>query len=79
MNLELVKDIYNLHIKGFEGLDFNVIRKNNYEITYNENKMCKAKNISTAYLQTEQGFYPNKMYKKFGFEDLCVVYYYLKR
>ena len=37
MDLKLIKDIYNLHIKGFEGLDFNVICKNNYEITYNEN------------------------------------------
>ena len=40
--------------------------------------MCKAKNIGIAYLQTELGFYPNELYKKFGFEDLCVVYYYLK-
>lgn len=37
MNLNLVKDIYNLHIKAFEGLDFDVIRKENYEITYNKN------------------------------------------
>lgn len=37
MDIELVKDIYNLHIKGFEGLDFNVIRKDNYEVTYNQN------------------------------------------
>ena len=196
MDLELIKDIYNLHIKGFEGLDFNVIRKDNYEITYNKNikdcysnfisnfdvrdkqefeiiineadknfskinrttaiylipfmkelydnrakyfetdkyelisteawqiyndfsklddintncnlnkiygiyslaikkeyrskgigkevlkqqlQMCKSKNIDIAYLQTELGFYPNKMYKKFGFEDLCVVYYYLRK
>lgn len=34
MDLELVKAIYNLHIKAFEGLDFNVIRENNYEIIY---------------------------------------------
>ncbi len=37
MDLKLIKDIYNLHIKGFEGLDFNVIHKDNYELTYNEN------------------------------------------
>lgn len=37
MDIKLVKDIYNLHIKGFEGLDFNVIRKINYELTYNPN------------------------------------------
>ena len=42
-------------------------------------KICSQKNINVAYLQTELGFYPNKMYKKFGFKDLCVVYYYLKK
>ena len=49
------------------------------EVLKQQLKMCKAKNIDIAYLQTELGFYPNKMYKKFGFEDLCVVYYYLKK
>lgn len=37
MDIELVKDIYNLHIKGFEGLDFNVMHKDNYEIVYSKN------------------------------------------
>ena len=37
MNIELVKDIYELHIKGFEGLDFNIICNKNYEIAYNKN------------------------------------------
>lgn len=37
MDLNLIKDIYNLHIKGFEGLDFNVINNDNYEIAYNKN------------------------------------------
>ena len=36
-DFKLIKDIYNLHIKGFEGLDFEVIRKNGYEISYNKN------------------------------------------
>lgn len=49
------------------------------EVLKQQLQMCKSKNIEIAYLQTEQGFYPNKMYKKFGFEDLCVVYYYLKK
>lgn len=49
------------------------------EVLKQQLQMCKSKNIDTAYLQTELDFYPNKMYKKFGFEDLCVVYYYLKK
>ena len=42
-------------------------------------QMCKNKGIPVAFLQTEEGFYPNKMYKKFGFKDLCTIYYYLKK
>lgn len=49
------------------------------EVLKQQLQMCKSKNIDIAYLQTELGFYPNKMYKKFGFEDLCAVYYYLKK
>ena len=49
------------------------------EVLKQQLQMCKSKNISTAYLQTEQGYYPNKMYEKLGFKDLCVVYYYLKK
>ena len=30
--LELIKDIYNLHIKGFEGFDFNATSKDKYEL-----------------------------------------------
>lgn len=37
MNLELIKDIYDLHIKGFDELNFNVIKNDNYEISYNNN------------------------------------------
>ena len=49
------------------------------EVLKQQLQMCKSKSIDIAYLQTELGFYPNKMYKKFGFKDLCVVYYYLKK
>ncbi len=57
MDIELVKDIYNLHIKGFEGLDFNVIRKDNYEITYNQNiKDCYSNFISNFDVGDKQEF-----------------------
>lgn len=49
------------------------------EVLRQQLQMCKSRNINVAYLQTEQGFYPSKMYKKFGFKDLCVAYYYLKK
>ena len=68
-----VYGIYSLAIKKeyrSKGIGKEVLKK--------QLQMCKSKNIDTAYLQTELGFYPNKMYKKFGFKDLCIVYYYLK-
>lgn len=49
------------------------------EILKKQLEMCKDKNIKIAYLQTEQDFYPAKMYRKLGFKDLCEVYYYLKK
>lgn len=57
MNLKLIKDIYNLHIKGFEGLDFNVIHKDNYELTYNENiKDCYSNFISNFDVTNKDDF-----------------------
>ena len=57
MDIELVKDIYNLHIKVFEGLDFNVIRKDNYEVTYNQNiKDCYSNFISNFDVSDKQKF-----------------------
>ncbi len=49
------------------------------EVLKKQLEMCKNKNIKVAYLQTEQDFYPAKMYRKLGFKDLCEVYYYLKK
>ena len=48
------------------------------EVLKQQLEICKSKNINTVYLQTEEGFYPYEMYKKFGFKDLCMVYYYSK-
>ena len=60
MDIELIKDIYNLHIKGFEGLDFDVIRKNNYEITYNKNIMdCYSNFISNFDVKNQKEFEKN--------------------
>ena len=57
MNLKLIKDIYNMDIKGFEGLDFKVINKNNYEITYNENiKDCYSNFISNFDVNNKEDF-----------------------
>ena len=49
------------------------------EVLKKQLEMCRNKNIKVAYLQTEQDFYPAKMFRKLGFKDLCEVYYYLKK
>ena len=76
------QSVYNNKIYGIYSLAIKKEYRNKgigKEVLKQQLQMCKSKNINTAYLQTEQGFYPNKIYKKFGFEDLCVVYYYLKK
>lgn len=76
------QSVYNDKIYGIYSLAVKKDYRNKgigKEVLKQQLQMCKAKNINTAYLQTEQGFYPNKMYKKFGFKDLCVSYYYLKK
>lgn len=76
------QSVYNHKIYGIYSLAIKEAYRNKgigKEVLKQQLQMCKSKNISIAYLQTEQGFYPHKMYQKFGFEDLCVAYYYLKK
>ena len=40
---------------------------------------CKELNMKMAFLQTEKGFYPEAMYKKMGFKEICTDYYYQKK
>lgn len=41
-------------------------------------KICNKKNKKMAFLQTEEGYYPAKLYRKIGFKDICTAYYYIK-
>ncbi len=41
--------------------------------------MCKKLNKKVALLQTEKGFYPEKIYIKMGFKEICTDYYYQKK
>lgn len=47
MDLKLIKNIYNLHIKCLEELDFNIIHNHNHEIIYSKHiKDCYSNFIS---------------------------------
>lgn len=75
------QSVYNSKIYGIYSLAIQKEYRNKgigKEVLKQQLQMCKSRNINTAYLQTELGFYPNRMYKKFGFKDLCEVYYYKK-
>ena len=76
------QSVYNNKICGIYGLAIKKEYRNKgigKEVLKQQLQMCKGKKINIAYLQTELDFYPNKMYKKFGFKDLCTVYYYMKK
>ena len=42
-------------------------------------KRCKELNKKIAFLQTEKGFYPEQIYNKLGFKEICTEYYYTKK
>lgn len=41
--------------------------------------MYKQLKNEFVFLQTENGFYPEKLYKKMGFKDICIGYTYVER
>ena len=48
------------------------------EIIKQQLKMCRDKKLKLAFLQTEEGYYPADTYRKLGFKDVCIEYYYIK-
>lgn len=42
-------------------------------------EICKKNNIKLAFLQTEKGFYPEKLYQKIGFKNFFEQQYYIKK
>lgn len=48
------------------------------EVLRQQIKICKDRNVDIVFLQTEEGFYPAETYRKFGFKDVCNVYYYIE-
>lgn len=77
----VTQGVYDNEIYGIYGVavkkDFrcNGIGK---EIIRQQLKMCKDKKLKLAFLQTEDGYYPADTYRKLGFKDVCVEYYYIK-
>ena len=73
--------VYGDGICGIYGLAIKKeYRKNGIgkEVLRQQLKICKSKNVDIAFLKTEEGHYPAEMYRKFGFKDVCNVYYYVE-
>ena len=82
MNNEIVgvtQGIYDNEIYGIYGL---AVKKGfrckgiGKEIIKKQLHMCKNKKLKIAFLQTENDFYPADIYRKIGFKDVCIEYYY---
>lgn len=76
------QSVYNSKICGIYSLAIKKEYRNKgigKEALKQQLQMCKNKNIDIVYLETELGFYPNQIYRKFGFEDLCEVFYFAKK
>lgn len=85
LNAEIIgttQSVYNDNLYGIYSLALKKDYRNKgigKEVLKKQLQMCRDKNIKSAFLQTEQDFYPAKMYRKLGFKDLCEVYYYIKK
>lgn len=78
----LVNVIYDDEIFGIYGLAV----KNEYrnkgigkEVLKQLLERCSILNRKVVFLQTEKGFYPEQIYKKIGFKEVCTEYYFLKK
>ncbi len=74
--------VYGDGICGIYGLAIKKeYRKNGIgkEVLRQQLKICKSRNVDIAFLQTEEGYYPAETYRKFGFKDVCNVYYYVEK
>lgn len=85
MDLKLIKDIYNLHIKGFEGLDFNVISKDNYELTTDMEKYAnivmqsyQSGDEDDPYGDLDDGYRQGYMNYKEIHNDIKTEFYFVK-
>lgn len=78
----ITSGVYDNNIYGIYGL---AVKKDyrckgiGKEIIKQQLQICKNKKLKLAFLQTEEGYYPADTYRKLGFKDVCLKYYYIKR
>ena len=78
----ITSGVYDNNIYGIYGL---AVKKDyrckgiGKEIIKQQLQICKNKKLKLAFLQTEEGYYPADTYRKLGFKDVCLKYYYIKK
>ena len=78
----VVNAVYDNEIFGIYGLAVKSEYRNKgigKEVLKQLLQRCKNLNRKIAFLQTEKGFYPEQVYKKIGFKEICTEYYYTKK
>ncbi len=84
INNEIVGVSSGSYNKDFYGIHSLAVKKEyrrkgiGKEIIKKQLQIAKDKKTKLAMLQTEEGFYPADLYRKLGFKDLCICYYYTK-
>lgn len=74
----------NVYDENFFGIHSLAIKKDyrakgiGKEVLKQQLKMCRDKN-KIAFIQTEEGFYPAELYRKIGFRDVAIEYYYQEK
>lgn len=78
----IVEDAYDEEIFGIYCLAVKSLYRNKgigKEVLKQLLQRCKQLNKKIAFLQTEKGFYPEQVYNKLGFKEICTEYYYTKK
>ena len=78
----IVEDVYDNEIFGIYCLAIKSSYRNKgigKEVIKQLLQRCKDINKEIAFLQTEKGFYPEQIYNKLGFKEICTEYYYTKK
>lgn len=78
----IVEDAYDEEIFGIYCLAIKSSYRNKgigKEVIKQLLQRCKEMNKKVAFLQTEKGFYPEQIYNKLGFKEICTEYYYKKK
>lgn len=78
----ITRGAYDREFYGIYGIAINIKHRAKgigTEVLKMQLRDCWDKGLKMAFLETEVGFYPEKLYRKIGFRDVCIRYIYAKK